>query len=380
MELTARGGAAGAASIEALRRRALEIGAARIRPLPAAPPDLSHEFGETPEGYGRAFRLGSRLPWPGPRADPDLASFWTGLGRSRPSGRFEARPEVVHRPNLRHTAVSNGGTGLAGVSRWEGSPNWSGAYLTARDAERFSALCASWRVPNLRRSNAAPPILGASIDEPPSRRASVWIGLDGHSRFAASLPQVGTTTAEFFRDGEEPSVASYAWVQWWTDDDDETGEQVLGLAVSPGDEVTCWLALHGPGRAVLCIRNETTGLDDGALLEPAPAAGAAADSARPAIGQSAVWVVERPGVLGRSDLFPLPDFDGVTFRNCIAGVRGAGSPFEEVADLRSLSGARYIRMYARRHRSAGESARAPRIASPDRPGPTRTQLTVRYRG
>ncbi|MGG5811391.1 G1 family glutamic endopeptidase [Falsiroseomonas sp. CW058] len=359
-----------------LARRA---GRERARRLPAYPLDPGAEFGETPEGYRAAFLGGARPPWPGPRAAPGLVARWTALRRSAATGTIAPRAEVEHRHLSHSPCFSNNGAAGFGGSRWQGSRNWSGAILTARDGERFSAVSGRWRVPDARPSaTAAPPIEGPTPDVPLSRRCSVWVGLDGHSRMAGSLPQIGTTTAECFQDGRR-WVSTYAWAQWWV-----RGEQYGEMAfedfrLSPGDEVTCWLALHAEDRVVLCIRNETTGQEDGALWHSGPPKDELARQAHatpaPVPGLAAVWVVERPTVMGREELYPLPDVGAVTFADCIAAIRAPGQPFHEAADLRALDGRRLVRMHDRRT----GPCRAPRIALPDRPGADRTLLTVRCR-
>ncbi|WP_376089652.1 G1 family glutamic endopeptidase [Roseomonas sp. CCTCC AB2023176] len=337
------------------------------------PTDPGHEFGETPEGYRQAFLAGGRPPWPGPRGS-DLAATWTALRRTQPSGRTDPGPPVGHRP-----MASNSGARVAGASAWQGSRNWSGALITANGEERFSAACGRWKVPDAR-DNAAlpPPIPGPRDEDPLSRRVSVWVGLDGHRRMAASLPQIGTTTSECFQDGKR-WIETYAWAQWWVRGEPYPEVRFADFVVSPGDEVTCWIALHAPDRAVLCIRNETTGQEDGTLWRSGLVANdflaeVAHVNAAPVTGQAAVWVVERPTVAGRDDLYPLPDFGEVVFQDCIAGVRLPEQPFHEVADLRGLGGRRVIRMLDRR---VGP-ARSVCVSSPVAGSARGTGLTVRY--
>lgn len=360
---------------EALRRRSER--------LPSYPLDPNSDEGSTPEGYREAFLAGARPPWPGPRAAPDLAVRWKELRRVAASGELRPRTEAAGHGRSQGPHCSNSGAGRFGVSRWEGSNNWSGAVLTARDEERFSALTARWRVPEVAASDTAPPpIRGPQESDPLSRRASIWIGLDGHRDIAGSLPQIGTTVAEVFQDGQR-RVEVYAWAQWWV-----RGKQFGEIAftdfvISPGDEVTCWLALHDATRVVMCIRNETTGQEDSVLWRSGAAPGGRPDlafeahpDAAPVCGQAAVWVVERPTVMGRTDLYPLPDFGMVEFRDCIAAVRAPGQPYHEAADLRALDAPRLIRMFDHRM----DPWRAVRIAIPEPPGATRARMAARNGG
>jgi hypothetical protein len=93
---------------------------------------------------------------------------------------------------------------------------------------------------------------------------------------------------------------------------------------------------------------------------------------------AAVWCVERPTVMGRSDKFPLPDIGRVEFRDCIAGAASSSTgdvaPYATVDSLRPLDRPHFIRMVDRR----GTPAVARRISVPKR-GPTRDSLTVRFR-
>ena len=371
------------AAIEEFFLAALTAIRGRSDPLPAYPdfPD-GDEGGPPPPGYRDAFLAGAVPPWPGARASVmgDYAGIWRGLRRTEKSGDVAPRKDTGHAFRLR--ASNSGGAGI-GASRWETSGNWSGAVLPAGGGERFSAACARWHVPDARPSDTAPPpIQGPEKGDPLSRRVSVWVGLDGHRACAGSLPQIGTTTAECFKDGKR-WVEAYAWAQWWVRGQ-QFGEVVFeNLTVSPGDEVTCWMALHQPDRLVLCIRNETTGDEDSRLWR----SGTKADDLlatrahpgappAPVSGMAAVWVVERPTVMGRTDLYPLPDFDKVEFKDCIAGIGASGEVFDEVPDLRDLRGARLLRMTNGR----AEPWRCVHVAGPDRLGEARSSLTVRYRG
>lgn len=357
---------------------------ARSEPLEAYPrfPD-GDEGGPPPEGYREAFRAGAVGPWPGAKAVVmgDHAGTWREIcRRSRASGTAKPRVDTGHAFRAR---ASNGGGAGIGASRWETSGNWSGAVLHAGET-RFSAACARWRVPDARpNANAPPPIAGPNPQDPLTRRVSVWVGLDGHRAVAGSLPQIGTTTAECFKDGKR-WVETYAWAQWWVRGQQFGEVEFETLKVSPGDEVACWLALHEPDRLVLCIRNETTGEEDSRLWRSLPKAGDAQASRvhdgmahpAPVSGMAAAWVVERPMVMGRTDLYPLPDFDEVAFRDCIAGVGASGPVFDEVADLRDLRGARLIRMTD----SRGSPWRSVRVSEPLAPREEGSSLRVRYAG
>ena len=375
----------GGSSLGEAKAHALAAQEQQVETLTAFKIVSGADWGGVPEGHRAAFDAGARPPWPGPSAAPDLAARWNALGRSAAGGGITPLPGVDHRQRAQGPRFSNSGTLGVGRSRWETSPNWAGAVLPAGENERFSAVTARWRVPNAVEAPSGPPaIAGADPSDPLSRRCSVWIGLDGHRMIAGSLPQIGTTTAEIFP-VEGRRVDAYAWAQWWVRGQ-QYGEMVFSkFLVQPGDEVTCWLAMHDEERVVMCIRNHRTGQEDGVRWRSGPAVDAitaGTDYLRktaqlhrgpaPVQGQAAVWIVERPTVMGSDNQYPLPALEPVAFADCIAGVRGPGQPFHEVANLRNLGGSRMLRMVAQS--TAPWHAR--RIATPAPMGIDRTQLLV----
>lgn len=348
------------------------------QPLEPYPVAAGWDFGEPPEGHLAAWQAGAMPPWPSARYSGDLLSDWWELRRSGRSGRMGPRPETDHRGRSQVPHCSNSGAAGFGASRWQGSVNWSGAILPARESERFTCVSGRWRVPGAEPDpGAAPPIPGPE-DTPPSRRCSVWVGLDGHRANFGSLPQVGTTTAEIF-EGASRTVQTYAWAQWWVRGQ-QYGEWVfLDFPVRPGDEVSAWVALHGPDRAVFRLRNETLEREDGVIWRSGAFAGDLAraihkDTA-PVPGQAAVWCVERPMVMGSTDLYPLPDFGTVRFGRCIAATRAPDQPFHEAAELRDLAGARFVRMFDQRT----DPWRSRRISLPEVLPGDRLGFEVRYR-
>ena len=376
------------AGFEETLAKALAARRERAELLPAFGDLPGSDWGEAPLGHREAFQAGARAPWPGPRAAPHLAASWRELRRLGASGGITPQPGVDHRQRAQIPRSSNSGTLGIGRSRWEASPNWAGALLPACDGERFSAVTARWRVPDaMEAPGGPPPIVSANPAEPPSRRASVWIGLDGHRAIAGSLPQIGTTTAEIFP-AEGRRVEAYAWAQWWVRGE-QYGEMVFqNFVVRPGDEVTCWLAMHGVDHVVMCIRNHRTGKEDAVRWSGPPAEAMAVPldgdeqeahqhrPRRPVEGMAAVWIVERPTVMGRDDQFPTPALDPVEFTDCIAGVRGQGDPYSAVVDLRDLKNSRMLRMFDQRT----APWRARRIVTPTPIGADRTRLMVNCGG
>ena len=228
----------------------------------------------------------------------------------------------------------------AGVAAHEAgwSENWSGAYITPRDGERFTQVWGSWTVPK--------PALPAGMTADPTgpeHQCSVWVGLGGHRTHSRSLPQAGTTQAVKMVGGE-PEAACWAWFQWWVRDGVGLGPVNLSPAdfpVRPGDAMICCVAVEVGNVAAFHVKNQSTGrlrsLHFRALDPSAPADGAAAE-----------WIVERPSQFPppappeEPPLHPLPDYGTVLFEGCAAETRrasgeGGGTP-------RDLTGARLIGM------------------------------------
>ena len=120
--------------------------------------------------------IGGRALGPAVRARPELEHF--DPGRRIPEGPFRLEHGSPRRQ-------------LASASRFEASPNWAGAYITANEGLRFAQLYGFWKVPLKSGS-------GAAGQFPPSDPAlpykvAAWIGLDGQRDYVnSSLPQIGT--------------------------------------------------------------------------------------------------------------------------------------------------------------------------------------------
>ena len=360
----------------------LRIIETRVEPITAVPFDfhLDEEI-NPPAGYEQAFLAGGRPPFPlGGALRSDLAGPWMELRLSPEASRLVPRPDAVSRQLSQVSGFSNSGFSGGLASKWQDSRNWSGAILTSLAGERLSAACGTWTVPGARVSaSASPPIAGPTSADPLSRRVSVWVGLDGHRRIAGSMPQIGTTTVETVANDGTTSVQAYAWGQWWVRGE-QFGEVVFqDFSVSPGDEVTCWLALLNPQRVTLCIRNETTGKSGGSIWRSSPGGDPLEKiilpREAPVAGQAAVWVVERPTVMGRTDLYPLPDFGSIEFKNCMAAAGASGSTFYQIPTLRGLGGCRLVRMYDRLNNIGGTRY----VSNPDPASLHGSGFEVRYR-
>jgi hypothetical protein len=227
-------------------------------------------------------------------------------------------------------------------TRFEASSNWSGAYVSPSDGQRFVQVWGMWTVPD----GLKPPPPPFSGDTDKDYKVSCWVGLDGQRRyFDASLPQVGTTSI-LQPDGTRRAEA---WVQWWARD--ELGLQlvVLPMAVQPGQPVLCVLTVLGPQEVACVVVN--LGADpitaQAVSIIPPLAALPGGGSARPSIsGATAEWVVERPRDVDLPRFENFPDYGQARFDLCMA-VQGDAPDFASVLKGQAvgLQGARDIRMF-----------------------------------
>ena len=147
------------------------------------------------------------------------------------------------------TSVAAGGqveatwTGAAGNNLYSDAANWSGGVVRARGGRRFYRVAASWTVPYVQRAadedagffHDRPSFVGHN-EEVIDPRCSIWVGLDGYTRWAASMPQLGT---EHVVDGN--GGRHRFWLQWW--DPESTVFQYYltnpEFVLRAGDRVVC---------------------------------------------------------------------------------------------------------------------------------------------
>lgn len=300
-----------------------------------------------PEGPFDAARAGPEVllrygvpPLPDPKAQPSLRRAW-----ERVFGHpLQLQPFTFVR-------------GLAGQSqfrllprrleaapavqtRFEGSSNWSGAYVSANRSRRFVQVWGLWTVPDALKV-PPPPMQG---DPGKDYRVSCWIGLDGQRRyFDASLPQMGTT-AILQPDGTKRAEA---WVQWFARDEVGLKLLVLPLPVTPGQTVACVVTVIGPQQVGCIIVNLSTLTAMALSFTPPFANLPGGGMAKPRVsGATAEWIVERsrdPN-LQRYDNFP--DYGQARFELCLA-VEGDSPNLASVLTglPMDLQGARDIRMF-----------------------------------
>ncbi|MBR0654668.1 G1 family glutamic endopeptidase [Plastoroseomonas arctica] len=238
-------------------------------------------------------------PAPDAAKDPALFAHWSSLfgpdtafvpADTRPASPAERLFRAMKSMALRRV-------GARPASRLSLSGNWSGGWIAANRSERFRAVAARWQVPSVA--------IGAPEDangEP--YRCSIWVGLDGKHRWAASMPQLGTEHTA------GPDGGHRFWWQWWVRGSTDLQHYVDGLPLAAGDQVLCYLAMLSTTRVVFCFANLSQGKTAFATV---------AKSAAPMRGSTAEWILERPAngeVVGNEvitgNLFPMPDFGLVT--------------------------------------------------------------------
>jgi len=255
----------------------------------------------------------------------------------------KVRQPVDHRPRSDLPGASNvGADALTGATRWSVSRNWCGAVLGAHGGRRFDIVSATWTLPTDLR---VPPGAASGQDD---YRVSIWVGLDGHRVASPSMPQIGTTLV--LRKGEATPKA-YGWMQWWVrgkgGKDGYTEVEIEDFPLVPGETVTCGLFMSDQDDVHFSIRrhsdNELTGkswVSHRLLSEDVekPRKGEAV------AGSGACFVVERPMKHGTTEMFPLPDFGEVTFRECWARTQPLAGSALSARRVRDIRAARRIRM------------------------------------
>ncbi|MBS0560630.1 MAG: hypothetical protein JSR21_11300 [Proteobacteria bacterium] len=228
------------------------------------------------------------------------------------------------------------------ASPWEGSTNWSGAYLTATGYKRFQRIWGCWKVPATLQQ--PPPPLGGSGN---GFACSTWIGFDGQRRyFNSSLPQVGT--ASFLDVPGGGAVTAQAWIQWWARQEADPAPVILTLPVAPGDRIAAVLTATDPKTVIGWIVNLTT-MTGMPVKGEAPKVMVGGTEARPDIaGATAEWVVERPAIPHKKLLYDMPDYGDETFSHCVAVAWNLSDPLSPMARREyGVRTARRIRMYQR---------------------------------
>lgn len=219
---------------------------------------------------------------------------------------------------------------LTGGGHQETSANWSGAVIVAEDGWPFSQVLGQWRVPTVSRPAGADPNVQYGC--------STWIGIDGHAAISLAMPQVGTTQT-ILADG---TPHYEAWYQWWVRDHPFAPVPIPDLEVEADEVVACAIDVLNPTLVRFSLTNVSKGIAI-ALDISAPQIEVTVPPiirTFPVDGHTAEWIAERPTMPDSTELYPLPDFNRVTFEE---------TAVETVSPtrIRGLSPSRLIRMTER---------------------------------
>ena len=292
--------------------QANELEEQRVNPL-VAPPEILRKYG---------------LPRPPSPSAPAYPIWRDMFSRELEYRSFEiTQVESLYRTNPRFQQIQ-----AAITTRYESSPNWSGAYVHPRDGNMLVEVMGSWRIPAISMPGGLSGVL------PPA--CSIWVGLDGQRRYVnSSLPQIGTRL-QFRPDG---TTEIYGWSQWWVRDQPSPATiPPIPISLNQGDWVLCFVQAVAASEATVTMIKLGLGFEfwsknivpgwPSPVLNPPVISGATAE-----------WVVERPTLLGTEELHMLPHFDPVEFTLCAAEEATDINPPNSVTQ--NLHGARFIELY-----------------------------------
>jgi hypothetical protein len=186
-------------------------------------------------------------------------------------------------PTLEQTQIMHGPVQnkVASVNNTSSSYNWSGYVLTNRatsyGASSYYFLVSDYVVPNAEQAFG---VCTGGWDY-----SSTWAGLDGWSN--GDVLQAGTESDAYCALGGAIKSSYYsAWYEWYP-----YGEvRIGGFPISPGDDlfVEVWSTANNVGHAYIVNYNTNTYVN---ITFSAP-------PGTHLVGNSAEWIVERPGVNG----------------------------------------------------------------------------------
>jgi hypothetical protein len=232
----------------------------------------------------------------------------------------------------------------------ESNLNWSGASVAARDGRMFTQVHGSWTIPRVRipgaietQGETAAGDAGISFKE---FRCSTWIGLDGQRRYDyASLPQIGTSQFIKITNSGRVTLTTCVWWQWWLRDAPNPLPILLPVPVDPGDEMAASLFVVDSTHVKFLIANRTKGIVCTPSTEETPTSylpSSVRSRTAHVSGATAEWITERPMNWHTREVFDLPDYSMVTFRDCLV-VSGQAPGVDEREE--QPSGAQLFRMY-----------------------------------
>ncbi len=227
-------------------------------------------------------------PRPDEMMDPHAYASWKramGASRQRISPKLE-QTQIFHGP-ARQVENSQGTS-----NNWSGVVDFGGA-ASYQHATSFHFIITDFVVPVARQAYG---VCTGSWDY-----SSTWVGIDGYG--SNDVLQAGTESDAYCGAGGSGSLYS-AWYEWFP-----YGEvRIKNLPVAPGDDlfVEVWNTTAVQGYAYLVNYTTNQAVTVGFTAPPGAAF----------VGNSAEWVVERPGVNG--GLANLTNYVSDYLSNCYA--------------------------------------------------------------
>lgn len=268
-----------------------------VRLLKAPPPgfDLLNASDRDLLGHGLPRR-------PDPLTHPRLAAQWRSHAKSRlqfvtPEFRVDqriARSKVIIRP----------GDILPGVSIFDTTNNWSGAFVSRPADEPINVVYGRWNVPSV---SPPPSAWNGNGYNDGTYECAVWVGIDGYQG-TADVMQAGIAAQVTVSNGIS-TPTYWAWTEWF-------GAPPITLTnfpVNPGDVIGCTVcAPFANNHGAASFLNITTGLAMSFPIDPPTNVTLS--------GNVAEWVVEDPGLAG-GGLFAFPNYGSTVFLGCSAGTK-----------------------------------------------------------
>ena len=189
-------------------------------------------------------------------AAPILASAAAPAAAAAPShSAGQHVPGLYHVPIIGKVTLPGLGSLLGGVRHATAvqSANWAG-YADTNDT--YNSVASSWTEPSVNCANSGGGVNGllgglgglGGLLGGPSAASSFWVGLDGYT--STSVEQLGTDS-----DCNSGTPSYYAWYEMYPNPSVTLPSQD---AVSPGDQMTAWVASNSTGTSFMLSMKDTT--------------------------------------------------------------------------------------------------------------------------
>jgi len=266
-----------------------------------------------PEGFDPLQASDSELatygfpPRPDASVEPQAYASWSKAMTASKTRVFPTlKPTgLFHGPKKSASKSVTDGSGTS--YNWSGLVDFSGA-TSYNSTTSFYFLTAEFVVPVARQAFGT---CNSTIDY-----AASWVGIDGDG--SGDVLQAGTQV-----EANCSGTAYYAWYEWYP-----FGEVAISnFPVAPGDDlfVEVWNTSATQGYAYLVNYNNNQSVEIGFT----------APSGTKLVGNSAEWVVERPGVNG--GLATLANYISDYFSDCYAYTHAGTSYVPGTASATSLT-------------------------------------------